>query len=695
MNVNRRKTVNENDAYEPYAGDEFLQEALDCTPSKRSFEQILTIKSFLTMLDFVKSKMSTTRVQQLDDLGLAIRLEQYDAYKFVYKKGDYADKVYVVFSGRIVLVDSTQRDYEKHKGNAQQLFPGMIFGEVSVLENKPRPICALNDTHGYVQLLSLDKASYLKFVQSAYDVNNPATNISQKDSKNAHIMRLLDKPKQLRTSADIEILSGYLTKVSPYFRQFKPDQMRELCRIVETITFFSEKILFKQGQRSEAFFVILSGYVDVWVDHSKQDHKNDRKSMGTIPTKRRSSFDANMLQHAGINSSFERFGFNLGTRETTLTVGITFGERSIETASAIRLSSVVTGNEITELLVVPRDAYLNLISVLHNSDGMDKVNILRQTNVFRRLEAIHLSNFANIMRPITFCIGDAIYREGTSLQKHSDRGMTVIASGECFVTAKIELETAIPAGGIEAAASSPSSSSLAGRKASRRLTETAAGGEDDTDSDNSDTASPITQRMPFSDKQKSLRGGVAVSPLKAQKSPRHQQSGELTARGGGGGSTRRSVDSSSGLGGRRSIDSRRSVDSTGGRSLLPLAENPYSPLKKTKKKVLQLGKSFFICLILSLCVFLREPFSTATFHLFISDSTLKTGRVGPGTILYHFNVLATDAKDDRVSVSSNTAITHAHIDTYSVKHITLPYNDTRSRGKKPKPDSILLYSPRD
>ena len=409
--------------------DPFLYAALQQQPNRRSYEQILTIKNHFMTLDFIKARAGTIRVRQLDDLAAVVRMEQVDPYKFIYKKGDYADKVYVVFSGRnVVMVDSTAKDYERQKLNAASVFRGMLFGEDAVVANKPRPICALNDSLITVELLVIEKANYVQFLRDAYDVNNPNVfeTFSGRETRNTPIMKILDKPKQLRTSADVEYVSAFLTKTIPYFQQFKGDQMRELCRIVESVAFWDERILFQQGQRSEAFFAILGGHVDVWCDRGLYDpHKA---------------------------TSADRFGgLYLGTRDTTLVQGITFGERSIETASAIRLSSGVTGEGLTELLVVPREAYLNLIAVLRSSAGMDKVTLLRQTSVFGQLDAAHLSNIASIMHLVTMPIGTAVYKEGWAPHADHDSGLTIIASGECFAETRVVLEIDTSTTGTESA----------------------------------------------------------------------------------------------------------------------------------------------------------------------------------------------------------------------------------------------------
>ena len=324
----------------------------------RTYEQILTIKSYLSTLDFFKTRISTTRVVQFDDLCTSIRLERFEPSKFIFKKGEYADKAYLVVDGQCIMIDSTNPSYEKHKGNAQSAFRGMMFGDDAILANVPRPICALNDSHMTLELLSIDKGAYLKFLREAYDVNKPPPgnlNVSSKapsfvqidesggggkggkslvagggenDSEIAQIIRILDRPKLLRTSADIEFVSAYLTKAVPFFKQFKTDQMRELCRIVETASFYDEHVLFKQGHRAEAFFAILSGYVEIWCDRDSVRSEEKVVDKG-------------------------RFGgTHLGKFEKTLVKGITFGERSIETEDSLRLSSVVTGNGVTEFLVV-------------------------------------------------------------------------------------------------------------------------------------------------------------------------------------------------------------------------------------------------------------------------------------------------------------------------------------------------------
>ena len=70
--------------------------------------------------------------------------------------------------------------------------------------------------------------------------------------------------------------------------------------------------------------------------------------------------------------------------------------------------------------------------MLRNAGDLDRISILRQTNVFRQMEASHLRNFSSVMRPKTFNIGDHIYREGE--QSGHGKGLTIIVTGDDKMT---------------------------------------------------------------------------------------------------------------------------------------------------------------------------------------------------------------------------------------------------------------------
>ena len=156
-----------------------------------------------------------------------------------------------------------------------------------------------------------------------------------------------------------------------------------------------------------------------------------------------------MRQGSGLGNikdqeTFVGHSTNLGTKDTFLPTGVTFGERSFEAVNMQRLSSVLTGDGLTELLVVPRDAYLSLVAVLRNADEMARVSMLRRTNIFRQLDATHLRAFAQAMRLVSYRIGDNIYKAGWSHPTDYQGwgympGMTIIATGECSVEADIKL----------------------------------------------------------------------------------------------------------------------------------------------------------------------------------------------------------------------------------------------------------------
>lgn len=183
--------------------------ALSKSGTIRSYEDVLLIKSYISTLELIKSRFATMRSEQLDYLCRAITIESFQPKVCIFQKGAYADKMYIVFSGCCSIVDSSSVG-EKESSN--ECFSGMAFGGDEVLADKPRVSSAYNDSATILELLSVDRTSYLAFLGDAYNANSqqPAT-VSAKGSL-ATVMTILEKPRHIRTAADIEAMSAYLSK---------------------------------------------------------------------------------------------------------------------------------------------------------------------------------------------------------------------------------------------------------------------------------------------------------------------------------------------------------------------------------------------------------------------------------------------------------------------------------------------------
>ena len=189
--------------------DPRIADALLKSGTIRSYEEILLIKSYISTLDLIKSRYATIRSEQLDYLCRAINIETFQPRSCIFQKGVFADKMYIVFSGCCSIIDSSTGG---EKENSNECFPGMSFGDDAILANRPRTSSAYNESASITELLSVDRASYLAFLKDAYDANvQPPSSSCQKGSL-AYVMAILEKPRHIRTAADIESMAAYFAK---------------------------------------------------------------------------------------------------------------------------------------------------------------------------------------------------------------------------------------------------------------------------------------------------------------------------------------------------------------------------------------------------------------------------------------------------------------------------------------------------
>lgn len=161
-------------------------------------------------------------------------------------------------------------------------------------------------------------------------------------------------------------VAAYLERRNHFFQKFTADQRLELCRVSELISIYGRTTLFKQGQIGQAFYVILSGTVDVYVNNI-----------------------------GGLDESANRTGSE-GLLVNTLVSGASFGERALDSETCQRTASVITCEGLTELLVISREDYHAIVSIMVQEEMAEKCALLRRTLLFKDV------NFQILVRMIFF-----------------------------------------------------------------------------------------------------------------------------------------------------------------------------------------------------------------------------------------------------------------------------------------------------
>ena len=109
----------------------------------RSYDDIITLKIFLSKLEFMKIRLPGLHPKQVDDLCLGLTLETFYYNDFVFHQGDIGDKLYFVFTGKCDIkvkfeVDLGHGIKESREKTVFSISDGAHFGERALESDEPR-----------------------------------------------------------------------------------------------------------------------------------------------------------------------------------------------------------------------------------------------------------------------------------------------------------------------------------------------------------------------------------------------------------------------------------------------------------------------------------------------------------------------------------------------------------------------------
>ena len=127
-----------------------IKDALKCMNIKIKTNKIM---SFLEHLNYMqKTEMfRNTSINKLIQICSLMKKEKFDPNEYIFKKGDKADKFYVIKKGSVVVWHNDKRIRELEKGNC--------FGELALLSNEPRS--ATVQSKDYCSLYVLEKNDFI------------------------------------------------------------------------------------------------------------------------------------------------------------------------------------------------------------------------------------------------------------------------------------------------------------------------------------------------------------------------------------------------------------------------------------------------------------------------------------------------------------------------------------------------------
>lgn len=382
------------------------------TGSNRSYDDILVLKAYFLCLDYLRNLCSNMSPKQTEDLCRNMVLESYELGSYIFKQGDPGEKFYIVLTGACDIVTNHRVELAHGESEYRERVvftckQGNHFGERALEYSEPRAASVLCTQ--FSEVVSISKSVYLEILR----LNDSFDPSGLRQGSKAHIVKILAQARSKRSSLEIDTCATYFERRIPFFENFNFEQLCELARVAECISVYGKQILFKQGQLGSAFYVSLSGRVSVWV----ADNKKVQQSNDVVPS-----------------VSIKRdITDGLGKCVTILPEGTHFGERALENDDSKRMATVVTDEDLTELMIISKEDYNNIISVMLNADNMKKVAVLRKTDLFSDLDVLHLNKLAKFMEAKTYKIDEILFTAGTKAYE-----MIISSSGECRVELNFE-----------------------------------------------------------------------------------------------------------------------------------------------------------------------------------------------------------------------------------------------------------------
>jgi CRP-like cAMP-binding protein/thioredoxin reductase/Fe-S-cluster-containing hydrogenase component 2 len=168
--------------------------------------------------------------QQLRETFLAARVREYAPGETIIRQNDYTNDFLIVASGRVELRRSPEQSSSEIK--IAELTAGNFFGEMSLISGRRRTATAI--AVGPTRIIEIPRKSILKLLGNAPRAKN-----------------LVDQAFMLRA------FGGYL------FPGIPEAALGELVDVATVESFDKDAVVFSEGQKADAFYLIRKGMVKI------------------------------------------------------------------------------------------------------------------------------------------------------------------------------------------------------------------------------------------------------------------------------------------------------------------------------------------------------------------------------------------------------------------------------------------------
>ena len=437
---NDRSTLSIQEVDRAEISNDHLRSTLLKPPEIRSYDDLLLLKSFMMRTEFVIRHLDRiVNPRQMDELCRNIGIEMFNEGGIVFNQGDIGDKVYIMLEGSVDLKIRYRINLMQGESEMREKFiktydvRGSCFGERALQNDELRSGTVVATT--LTTLITVAKDSYAAAIRDA-KIQNDGISRDKLGTKES-VITILSKMREKRSNQELEGVASYLHYRIPFFQKFSMPQLVELCRVSDIITSWSRSILFKQGSIGQAFYVILTGTVEVWTQASIINSNSRSPSMynstSQLGFQAIHQMNSNNYNNNKLIPRINDITEGLGTKVSELNTGETFGERALENEDSLRMASIISCDGNTELIVISKEDYHNLVYVMMHAETMSRITLLRKTDLFRSIDVGHLKGLAKYMELRKYKLNEVIYATGSKASE-----MIIIESGECQVETEIK-----------------------------------------------------------------------------------------------------------------------------------------------------------------------------------------------------------------------------------------------------------------
>lgn len=370
-----------------------LQIILEKRGEDRSFDELLIVRTQTNQIPCLKAAMSNLLPTQVDDLCRNMMLEFHPAGGIVFKQGDIGDKFYgeflhlatlatlqliyasfriiVILSGSCDIRIKTAADLGGKEVIAVTYHDGQQFGERALDYEEPRAATVQASIDTY--LIAFSTVAYKKILKNTDDSRDGAGGgTSMKD----RITQIMSKNRNNRQRDELAAVVTHICPKVQFLQKFSYEQQIELFRVCDFVTLWGKTTLFKQGTTGEAFYIVVSGHVNVFV---------------------------NKIDAAGVLVEIEVAKIHAGS---------SFGEKALESGDSKRTATCITCDSSTELLVIGKEEYNKLIVMVQQKDFSEKVALLRRTHLFQAMDLATLAEVGKLMEYRSWRVNSIVYVAG-------------------------------------------------------------------------------------------------------------------------------------------------------------------------------------------------------------------------------------------------------------------------------------------